>query len=100
MHGAALTAGLAARDAVEKSAGVEARLKWPNDLLWEGRKLGGILCESAFTGVDLDFSVVGIGINVGQKKDDFPVELRDRAVSLRQASGRSVGIESVLWPWV
>lgn len=91
-----LTAGLAARDAVEKSAGVEARLKWPNDLLWEGRKLGGILCESAFTGVDLDFSVVGIGINVGQKKDDFPVELRDRAVSLRQASGRSVGIESVL----
>ena len=91
-----LAAGLAARAAVEKSAGVEARLKWPNDLLWEGRKLGGILCESAFTGADLDFSVVGIGINVGQEKGDFPEELRDRAVSLRQASGRSVDVESVL----
>jgi BirA family biotin operon repressor/biotin-[acetyl-CoA-carboxylase] ligase len=91
-----LAAGLAARAAVERSAGVEARLRWPNDLEWEGRKLGGILCESGFTGAVLDFSVVGIGINVGQAKDDFPAELRDRAVSLRMAAGRSVDVEAVL----
>lgn len=91
-----LAAGLAARAAIEKSAGVEAWLQWPNDLHWEGRKLGGILCESGFTGAVLDFSVVGIGINVGQEKDDFPAELRDRAVSLRMAAGRPVDVEAVL----
>jgi BirA family biotin operon repressor/biotin-[acetyl-CoA-carboxylase] ligase len=91
-----LAAGLAGLDAVEKSSGLEARLQWPNDLLWEGRKLGGVLCESAFTGADLDFSVVGIGINVGQERGDFPDELRGRAVSLRMASGRPVAVEAVL----
>ena len=91
-----LAAGLAAREAMEKSAGVLARLQWPNDLIWEGRKLGGILCESGFTGVALDYAVVGIGINVGQEEGDYPDDLRDRAVSLRTAAGRPVEIADVL----
>jgi BirA family biotin operon repressor/biotin-[acetyl-CoA-carboxylase] ligase len=91
-----LAAGLAARAAVEKSAGVDARLLWPNDLLWEGRKLGGILCESGFTGGALDFTVVGIGINIGQAEGDFSGELRDHAVSVSMAAGRPVEVEVVL----
>ena len=91
-----LAAGMAARSAVKKSAGVDARLRWPNDLVWEGRKLGGILCESGFTGEALDFAVVGIGINVGQGEGDFPDDLRGRAVSLGTAAGRPIGVEAVL----
>jgi BirA family biotin operon repressor/biotin-[acetyl-CoA-carboxylase] ligase len=91
-----LAAGLAALAAVEKSAGVRARLQWPNDLLWEGRKLGGILCESGFLGADFDFSVVGIGINIGQGDDDFPIALRGKAISLRLAAGRPVAVGAVL----
>lgn len=91
-----LAAGVAARAAAEKSCGIDARLKWPNDLLWEGRKLGGILCESAFIGEALDFAVVGIGLNVGQAAGDFPDDLRGRAVSLSEAAGRAVEREEVL----
>ncbi len=91
-----LAAGLAAWTAAKKSAGIDARLLWPNDLVWQGRKLGGILCESGFSGETLDFTVVGIGINVGQGESDFPDDLRGRAVSLRTAAGRPVGVEAVL----
>jgi BirA family biotin operon repressor/biotin-[acetyl-CoA-carboxylase] ligase len=91
-----LAAGLAARAAVEKSAGVDARLLWPNDLLWEGRKLGGILCESGFTGGARDITVVGIGINIGQAEGDFSGELCDHAVSVSMAAGRPVEVEVVL----
>lgn len=56
-------------------------LKWPNDLLLEGRKVGGILCEA----VGSDGVVVGLGLNVGQAREDFPASLRDTAISLQQA---------------
>ncbi len=91
-----LAAGLAALASVERSAGVRAFLQWPNDLFWEGRKMGGVLCESGFTGAVLDFAVVGIGINIGQEEGDFPGDLRGRAVSLRAAAGRPVEAEAVL----
>jgi len=91
-----LAAGLAAREAVSRAAGLEAGLKWPNDLLWGGRKLGGILCESGFTGGELDYCVVGVGINVGQEAADFPPGLRDTAVSLRLSAGRPVAAAAVL----
>lgn len=54
-------------------------LKWPNDLLVEGRKLGGILCESRWLARKVDL-VVGFGLNVG--RDEFPDELRQVATSL------------------
>jgi BirA family biotin operon repressor/biotin-[acetyl-CoA-carboxylase] ligase len=55
---------LAAADACRHEAGVDAALKWPNDLLAEGRKLAGVLAEAEFTGGRLDAVVVGIGVNV------------------------------------
>jgi len=91
-----LAAGIAAGEAVAKSSGIAVRLKWPNDLLWQGRKLGGVLCESGFTGAEFDFAVVGIGLNVGHGLGDFPDELRGRAVSLRMAAERAIGREAVL----
>ena len=56
---------LAASDACREVVGVEAALKWPNDLLVAGRKLAGVLAEAEFTGRRLAAVVVGIGLNVG-----------------------------------
>jgi len=83
-----LAAGLAARDAVEASHGLAARLRWPNDILFESRKLGGVLCESAFAGGRPEFAVLGIGLNINHAPADFPADLRDTAGSLALALGR------------
>ena len=67
-----LAAGLAASDAVLETSGVECGLKWPNDIVHGGKKLGGILSEGVSGGAGGDFAVVGIGLNVGHGPDDFP----------------------------
>lgn len=77
-----LVAGVAAARAASASSGIEVRLKWPNDLVIGGRKLGGILAESDAHGA----LVVGVGINVRQEV--FPDELRDTATSIVAAGGR------------
>ena len=74
-----LLVGLATARAVELSCpGLHPRIKWPNDVLVEGRKVGGILCE----GVGHDAVVVGVGLNISQRPEDFPSGLRGRATSL------------------
>jgi BirA family biotin operon repressor/biotin-[acetyl-CoA-carboxylase] ligase len=65
---------------------LEPRIKWPNDVQVGGRKVCGVLCEAAGSRE----VVAGVGINVRQKASDFPFEIRDRAVSLEEASGRRV----------
>jgi len=70
---------LAAGVAVAEEAGGEARLKWPNDVLVEGRKVAGILVEGR---PQEGWAVLGIGLNVALREDDLPPELRSRAGSL------------------
>ncbi len=77
-----LVAGVAAARAASAAGGVEVRLKWPNDLMLGGRKLGGILAESDARGT----VVVGLGLNVRQ--ESFPDELGESATSLLAAGGR------------
>ena len=90
-----LAAGLAAQAAVRTAAGVQADLRWPNDLLADGRKLGGILCEMQAEAIRVRFLVVGIGINVHQS--NFPPELATSAVSLAMLRpGKLVRRETVL----
>ena len=72
--------GLIALHALRLQTGIAAHLKWPNDLVRGGRKLGGILCESVLG--NNPFIVVGIGINIGQSESDFPADLRAIATSL------------------
>jgi BirA family biotin operon repressor/biotin-[acetyl-CoA-carboxylase] ligase len=81
---APLVAGLALALGLER-LGVDAELKWPNDLLLGGRKLAGLLCESRRRADGTDAFVVGAGVNVTQREDDFPPELRAQATSLSLA---------------
>jgi BirA family biotin operon repressor/biotin-[acetyl-CoA-carboxylase] ligase len=78
-----LAAALAVCEASEQSAPVRCAIKWPNDVWVDGRKLAGILVEGR---PQEGWAVLGIGLNVSTKRDDFPEELREIATSLRAAS--------------
>lgn len=86
-----LAAGLALSIGLER-LGIATELKWPNDLLVDGRKLAGILVESRTRagepGAGDRAVVIGVGVNVSQTAVDFPPELRDRATSLELAGHR------------
>lgn len=85
-----LAAAVAAARAVNAVTGLPARLKWPNDIWLEGRKVGGILTETEARGRSISWAVVGIGLNVNQELQDFPAELAWQATSLRLAGGQPV----------
>ena len=74
-----LLAGLAVSEAVEKVSGIETEIKWPNDIYLNEKKLGGILTELV-SGKKL-CAVVGIGINLNTRKEDFSPEIKDIATS-------------------
>lgn len=59
-------------------------IKWPNDILWRGRKLCGILTEMAAEADGLSYVVLGIGLNISHAYEDFPEDVREIAVSLKQ----------------
>ena len=81
-----LLAGLSARAAIEAQTGLSPDLKWPNDLLLGGRKVGGILTEMHAEPGLVRFVIVGLGLNINQTK--FPEELGRIATSLRVETGR------------
>ncbi len=81
--------GLAALDAIREVAGLEAELKWPNDLMLSGRKVGGILSEVQLSGSRLRWAVVGLGLNVNADLSGYP-EIADSAISLKDVVGREV----------
>ena len=82
-------------DAGEAITGKRLDVKWPNDVLYAGRKLCGILAESRSG--EAPALVIGTGINVNHAEEDFPEELSGRATSLRLAAGgREIELDSVL----
>lgn len=90
-HHLPLAAGLAVRNAAAELAGDEAiQLKWPNDLLYRGRKLAGLLCER-LDKVDL----VGVGLNVNTPPR-VPAALRGRVITLQQIAGRPFDLTDTL----
>lgn len=79
-------AGLAVCQVLERH-GLTPAIKWPNDIILDRRKVCGILTKltsDAESGT-VNGAVIGIGVNVTQQRQDFPEELRDKAVSLREA---------------
>jgi BirA family biotin operon repressor/biotin-[acetyl-CoA-carboxylase] ligase len=76
-----LVASVALCDAV-RQAGVDAGIKWPNDLLASGKKIAGVLTELAAEPEKVQWVVLGAGVNVNARPEDFPPELRGEATSL------------------
>jgi len=77
-----LLAALAVCRAVQVVTSLKPSVKWPNDILAGDRKLGGVLCESSGVGTTHAAVIVGIGVNVNIREDEFPDELRPIATSL------------------
>ncbi len=73
---------------LRQELGCECRIKWPNDLYLNGRKLAGILTEAKIETDRIRRLIVGLGMNVNGDASLFPDHLRDRVVSLRDALGR------------
>jgi BirA family biotin operon repressor/biotin-[acetyl-CoA-carboxylase] ligase len=66
------------------------QLKWPNDILISGKKVGGILTETVFDRKQIDFAILGIGINVNTSAEAFPAPFREQATSLSLSLGKPV----------
>jgi BirA family transcriptional regulator, biotin operon repressor / biotin---[acetyl-CoA-carboxylase] ligase len=88
-----LASAVAVCEACEQAAAVRCAIKWPNDVLADGKKLAGILIESR---PQERWAVIGIGLNVDTPAQEFGAELDSIATSLRIAAGESVSRERVL----
>lgn len=75
--------------ALRRSTGLEITIKWPNDLILEGKKIVGILTELSAEIDMVNYLVVGVGINANHRPEDFPAAIREKAGSLALAAGRS-----------
>lgn len=85
-----ITSGIAVISMLESWTGKAFALKWPNDILADGKKVAGILCETIIK-ADKIICLVGIGVNINHDTCDFPAALRSRAGSLKLLTG-------VEWP--
>jgi len=85
-----LLAALAVSRSIEKACGLEARIKWPNDILIQGRKVAGILSETFAKGGIVSNVVLGVGINANLDTELFPSDMRSSATSLSATLGNFV----------
>lgn len=84
-------AAVAMCDAVESAAGFRPGIKWTNDLVYGKRKIAGVLTELGFDHCgNVDFAVIGIGLNCCQQESDFPEDIRRIAGSLSSVSGKEI----------
>jgi BirA family biotin operon repressor/biotin-[acetyl-CoA-carboxylase] ligase len=90
-----ILSGVAVARSIRKTTGLNPRIKWPNDVLLDGKKVAGILLESMLEGRSIRYAVVGIGINVGLDTDGI-AEIASFATSLKAAAGREASREGLL----
>ncbi len=88
IHQLPLYVGVALAEAIEKTTGIRAECKWPNDVLLNRKKVAGILVEGALKENFVEYVVVGIGVNVNQTV--FPPDLANKATSLRLECKREI----------
>jgi BirA family biotin operon repressor/biotin-[acetyl-CoA-carboxylase] ligase len=81
-----ITSGIAVIDMLQSWTGRAFALKWPNDILANGKKIAGILCETVINAGKI-ICLVGIGVNVNHDSEDFPAALQGRAGSLKLLTG-------------
>lgn len=92
-----LVVGLSVAEAVAECAPMlHPKIKWPNDILVNGKKLCGILCEMQADGDGIRYIVAGIGVNVNLLADPLPEELKGHVTSMRMETGSVFQREAVL----
>lgn len=89
-----LVMGLAVAQGIRETCGIEAYIKWPNDIVVKGKKVCGMLAEMSTERDFIHYVVMGVGINVGQQ--DFPQEIAQTAACLEQACGHKVSRAELL----
>ncbi|TET65647.1 biotin--[acetyl-CoA-carboxylase] ligase [Candidatus Bathyarchaeota archaeon] len=88
--------GLAVTRVLREMFGLKAETKWPNDVLVKGRKICGILAEMNTTGENVNFVVVGVGVNANCSVEKlFPEQLKKVATSIENELGRKVQLEEL-----
>lgn len=87
-----LAVGVAIAELLESQYGIQTQLKWPNDLLIDERKLGGILCEGAQVGATFKGAIAGVGLNLNGTLEDYPEDLHERIITLRMIRGDIIDV--------
>lgn len=96
-----LLTACAVNKTIFETCGIDAKIKWPNDIVCNGKKLCGILTEMSAELDEIHYLIVGIGINVNLEKEDLPEELHSTATSIRIEKGANVSrkdlVKSILY---
>lgn len=95
-----LMTAVAAVEAIKEAAGLQADIKWPNDLLLNNKKVCGILTEMHYRDQAAPIVIVGIGINVNTPAEMFPPEIQDIAASLFAITGEEVDKEKLFQSFI
>ncbi len=95
-----LVAGIAAAEAITLLTDLSAKIKWPNDVLVNGRKVAGLLCEADLTSATGPIVIAGLGVNVNTPPHLMPVRVRFPATSLVAESGHLHDRDALLTCWV
>ena len=89
-----LVAALAVERAIAETLQCQPKIKWPNDIVLNKKKICGILTEMSLKGTEIDYVVIGIGINVNNK--EFPEEIASTASSLSRELGKEIDREMLI----
>lgn len=87
LAGMTILTAVSMAQAINGATGIQPLIKWPNDLVFNGRKIAGILAEVNGEADLVNYLIIGLGLNVNHIKSDFPEELRSTATSLRMVNG-------------
>lgn len=87
-----IVTSLAAARALKEISGLNIDTKWPNDLLYQRKKIGGILCEAEIKNGQIEFVVAGVGLNANFAIEDLPERLVFPATSLLMATGKTFSV--------
>jgi BirA family biotin operon repressor/biotin-[acetyl-CoA-carboxylase] ligase len=91
-----LMTAVAVAKSLNRKIGLDAKIKWPNDILIRGKKIAGILTEISMEMDVVDFVVVGLGINVNSRREEMPSEIQDIVTSIHIESGSNLSRSTLL----
>lgn len=96
LAGITIVTAVAMARAIQAVAGITVEVKWPNDLLYKGKKLAGILAELNGEMDRVKYLLCGIGVNINHNADDFPEELQKIATSLQMITDKQLNRQQLL----